>query len=367
MRFGLDDGTRVECDVIFLALDQPEDAKKFLSLELTGIYFNEVRELRREIVEAGDGRIGRYPSMKDGGPSWYGIIADTNMPDEDHWLYELAEKSKSPGWEFYVQPGGVIKVNGKWQGNPDAENLPNLVPDYYSGQLEGKSEEWVAVHLGAEYGRLPTEGAYYAAEMMAAERDKRICDVLADPALLVHTFWDLGTGPNLVFWAGQGSGGMWRWLQFWEGSVGGLPQAAKFLKERAEEKGWQFGSHVWPHDGTATDPGTGKRRCDVWRELGFSEPIVLERTHPGDGIEAVRRLLAMSWWDKNGCADGLPHLRRYKRAFSKTRSVFLDYPQHDEHSHGADAKRTAAMGVDRVVNMSWVRTGPINYPNQAIV
>lgn len=76
MKFPLDDGTRVDCEVIFLAMDDEADAKKFLSLELTGIYFNEVRELKRAVVEAGDGRLGRYPSMKDGGPSWYGMIAD---------------------------------------------------------------------------------------------------------------------------------------------------------------------------------------------------------------------------------------------------------------------------------------------------
>ena len=84
MKIPQPDRTAIDCEVIFLAMDDEADAKKFLSLELTGIYFNEVRELRRGIVEAGDGRLGRYPSMKDGGPTWYGMIADTNMPDEDH-------------------------------------------------------------------------------------------------------------------------------------------------------------------------------------------------------------------------------------------------------------------------------------------
>lgn len=79
MKFPLNDGTRVDCEVIFLAMDDEADAKKFLSLELTGIYFNEVRELKRALVEAGDGRLGRYPAMKDGGPSWYGMICDATV------------------------------------------------------------------------------------------------------------------------------------------------------------------------------------------------------------------------------------------------------------------------------------------------
>lgn len=361
IRQKLADGTLVEADIIFLAMDKEEDAKKFLSLEVTGIYFNEVRELKRAIIEAGDGRIGRYPSMKDGGPSWYGWIADTNMPDEDHWLYELAEKTKSASWEFYLQPGGVIKRNGVWVPNPDAENLANLVPDYYAGQLEGKTEEWVAVHLGAEYGRIPVEGAYYAEEMAEAERSKRILDLLPDPALPVHTFWDLGVGPHLTYWAGQGAAGQWRWLWFWEGVVGGLPQAAVALKAEVADRKLILGSHVWPHDGTATETGSGQRRCDMWEGLGFSSPIILERTHPGDGIEAARRLIKMSHWDKNACAPGLHHLRRYSRTYNKVRSVYTDTPLHDEHSHGADAWRTAAMGQNKVANAVWATTGKIDY------
>lgn len=79
LKFALDDGTKVDCEVIFLAMDEEADAKKFLSLELTGIYFNELRELKRALIEAGDGRLGRYPSMKDGGPTWYGMIADATI------------------------------------------------------------------------------------------------------------------------------------------------------------------------------------------------------------------------------------------------------------------------------------------------
>ena len=35
----------IECEVIFLALDRPEDVKKLLSLELTGVWINEAREI----------------------------------------------------------------------------------------------------------------------------------------------------------------------------------------------------------------------------------------------------------------------------------------------------------------------------------
>ncbi len=56
MKFPLDDGTHVDCEVIFLALDDEADAKKFLSLELTGIYFNEAPRGRKLDCEADQAR-----------------------------------------------------------------------------------------------------------------------------------------------------------------------------------------------------------------------------------------------------------------------------------------------------------------------
>ena len=75
----------LDLEVIFLALDRPEDVKKLLSLELTGIWINEARELPKSIIDACTMRVGRFPSMREGGPSWSGVIADTNAPEEDHW------------------------------------------------------------------------------------------------------------------------------------------------------------------------------------------------------------------------------------------------------------------------------------------
>ena len=42
----------LEMEVIFLALDRPEDVKKLLSLELTGVWINEAREIPKSIVDA---------------------------------------------------------------------------------------------------------------------------------------------------------------------------------------------------------------------------------------------------------------------------------------------------------------------------
>lgn len=149
----LDDQTRADIEILFLAMDRPDQVKKLLSLELTGAWVNEAREVPQALFKNLLGRCGRYPNKRDGGASWYGVIADTNPPDTDHWIYKFAEEVKPEGWQFFHQPGGLIKnSHGKWIENPDAENRQNLPPNYYLNQVSGNSDDWVSVHLGAQYG-----------------------------------------------------------------------------------------------------------------------------------------------------------------------------------------------------------------------
>ena len=84
----------LELEVLFLALDRPEDVKKLLSLELTGICVNEAREIPKSIIDACTIRVGRFPSMRDGGATWTGVICDTNAPEEDLSLIHISEPTR---------------------------------------------------------------------------------------------------------------------------------------------------------------------------------------------------------------------------------------------------------------------------------
>ena len=116
----------IEVEVLFLALDRPEDVKKLLSLELTGVWINEAREIPKSIIDACTMRVGRYPSMRDGGATWYGVIADSNAPEEDHWWPIMAGDVPVPdhfnrdqvlmlikpdNWSFYTQPPALLEKN----------------------------------------------------------------------------------------------------------------------------------------------------------------------------------------------------------------------------------------------------------------
>jgi len=152
LNFALEDGTQVEAEVIFLALDREEHVKKLRGLQLTGGWLNEVKELPFAVVQMLDLRVGRYPQDVD--PTWYGIFGDTNAPDTDHWYYRLAEEDKPEGWVFLKQPGGLIRDDKEspWRENPAAENIKNLPPGYYIKGAQGKSEDWILVNLANEYG-----------------------------------------------------------------------------------------------------------------------------------------------------------------------------------------------------------------------
>lgn len=158
----LQDGTFVDLEFIFMALDSPEDVKKLLSMELTGAYINEAREVPWEVVEGLIGRVPRYPeTIKDAqgnklyGATEPGILLDSNPPQVTHWLYEKFETGKTPrGWEKFQQPPAVYwnAEEGRWELNPDAENLAHLEDGYYQRTIDAATDDYIRVNLGGEFG-----------------------------------------------------------------------------------------------------------------------------------------------------------------------------------------------------------------------
>lgn len=137
----------VQLEILFRALDRPDQVSNLLSLELTGAYFNEVRETPKPIVDAMDGRIGRFPSHRDCPEYWHGIIADTNPPDEDSWFYKIFERIRPEGWKLFKQPSGL---------SAHAENTKHLPKNYYVNLARGKDEMYIRIYIHGQYGFLIT-------------------------------------------------------------------------------------------------------------------------------------------------------------------------------------------------------------------
>ena len=145
----------VRSEVMFRALDRPADVAKLLSLEITGAWVNESREVPKAIIDPIGDRVGQYPAKRDGGCTWRGVIMDTNPPDTDHWWYQAAEEDTPHGWEFFRQPGALLEIGeNKYVINPEAENLHNLSEgeNYYLDRVPGKKQDYIRVYYCAQYG-----------------------------------------------------------------------------------------------------------------------------------------------------------------------------------------------------------------------
>ncbi len=197
MQHKLPDKTLVDMEVFFLALDKEQDVKKLLSMELTAVWLNEAREIRKSIVDAATGRIGRYPPKRLGGPTRSCMIMDTNPPDDDHWWYHLAELDKPDNWQFFQQPPALLKDElGDWYGNPLAENVNNLSDgyQYWLNQIGGKTKQWIRVYIEGRYGTI-TDGMPVYPEFRDEVHISECLDPVDRPLILG---WDFGLTPACI-------------------------------------------------------------------------------------------------------------------------------------------------------------------------
>ncbi len=140
-------------EVEFFGLDTPQDIRRLLSYEPTGIFLNECREIPKAIVDAVIGRLGRYPSMEFQGcvATWAGMWGDTNPPDEEHWMCELDHGDTPPNWEFFHQPPGVLEAKRMAGGYYKSIDKEYPAPEVYSeDRVQRVGKKFYIVNPGAE-------------------------------------------------------------------------------------------------------------------------------------------------------------------------------------------------------------------------
>ena len=184
-------------------------------------------------------------------------------------------------------------------------------------------------------------GAYYGAELAAAESAGRIGRVPWEPKLRVHTAWDLGIGDSTAIWFWQQTGREIRIIDYYESHGVGLSHYARVLSD----KPYAYGRHLLPHDVGVKELGTGRSRLEVLRSLGIRPQVLRREERIENGIEAVRQILPRCWFDAERCGEGVEHLRLYRRDWDERAETFRIGPRHDSHSHAADAFRYLARGL----------------------
>ena len=182
----------VEMTIYFLALDRPEHTRKLLSLELTGAFINEAREVPKAVWDDLDGRVGRYPPHKVVPANWVGVLADTNPPDEDHWIPEFFEEETEvpldeSKYKLFKQPSGL---------SGHADNKENLRPNYYEEMAKGHTQSWIDVYVHGRYGTISGDRRVYT----EFDKDRHVSPVplKANPNLPLYLGFDYGLTPAAV-------------------------------------------------------------------------------------------------------------------------------------------------------------------------
>jgi len=142
----------VICEIYLIPLEEEKDQRRLLSMQITGCFVNECIELSPDFISAIAGRCGRFPSKKDGGPTWHGIIADTNCPVIGSDWWKLFEEEMPHDWRMFHQPSGL---------SPEAENIENLPAGYYERLASNPNTAWVQRYVLSEYGEDPSGTAVF--------------------------------------------------------------------------------------------------------------------------------------------------------------------------------------------------------------
>lgn len=229
----------------FRALDNADDARNLLSLEITGAWINEFREVNPRIFTDLLGRVGRYRGPGKVPPTWRGVIMDSNPPSADGFWHDFFEKdldedmkglatkieadTGQPMRTLFRQPSGM---------SPQAENRENLPSNYYEMLMVNnahKGAEWVNVHVHGEYGYLQDGDPVFKGFNREVHVAKAPLQALKNQPLAIGV--DFGLTPAAVI-GQQNARGQWLILGelFFEGEAMGIERFSehllRFLKSR---------------------------------------------------------------------------------------------------------------------------------------
>lgn len=162
LRFG-----DVECEVLFRGLDDANDVRRLLSLQLSFGVIDEFKEVHPDIYEALAGRVGRYPDkvlvppkpawgVDDKGNPLGGCVDDSgaamkklwgmsNPPEADTW-WEQQLTSPPNNMHVTIQPSGL---------SPEADWVHLLDSNYYENlaELHVNDPDWIDVFIHGKFGK----------------------------------------------------------------------------------------------------------------------------------------------------------------------------------------------------------------------
>lgn len=307
----------------------------------------------------------RYDSLVGTSPAGI-VFSEWALADPLAWTYLQPILEENNGWAIFITtPRGenhataMLDLGMRAEGWFAERLTAKECGVFGEDQLTRIRDEMVAL-LGEDEGdakyrqeflcdrTAAVPGAYYAKLIQRAEDEGRLAEVRHEPGFPVETHWDLGVGDDTAIWFVQRVGSMIHVIDYYENRGEGAPHYADVVLQKGREGRWVYGDHIVPHDARVRDWSIGVPRLEVLENLGIRATVqgtksLTDAGYRADGIDQVRRQLAVCRFDRVKCERGIKALRNYHREWDDTRKVFSSKPEHDWSSHACDAFRVMAM------------------------
>lgn len=191
-------------------------------------------------------------------------------------------------------------------------------------------------------------GAYFARDIGKIYEAGQIgSDVkfTRDPEFPVFVAGDLGFTDSCAWWVWQKVAGGFKVVDYYEADGQPISHYIDWIKSLGNVE-----KVYLPHDARAKSLQTGRSIIEVFLYNGIY-PDIVPKMALQDSIEAARQILPFCWFNEEKTYEGLEHLRAYSRTWDEKTSSFKDRPNHDSHSHAADAFRYMALSTGKVAEL----------------
>tara|TARA_R100000664_G_C2757862_1_gene146326 strand:- start:2001 stop:3278 length:1278 start_codon:yes stop_codon:yes gene_type:complete len=312
--------TELRCDLpngARITLLSSEDPDKIRGIYADGVCIDECSQMNpilwNEIIR---------PALSDRKGFCYFISTPAGMSNIFYDLYQHAQSD--PTWLAYTAKASET-------GIIDQEELDAAKAQMGDAKYKQEFEcDWIANIEGAVYGEI----------IKSLEEKKQITRIAYDPALEVHTAWDLGVDDSTAIVFYQLLGNQILIIDYYENNREGLPHYVQVVKD----KDYVYGEHFAPHDIEVTEFSTGKTRREVAYQLGIRFKI-LPKINLEDGIHSLKMVLPKCWFDGENTKPLVDALRHHHRKYNEKMKMFSNKPVKDWSSHAADAARYMALSI----------------------
>ena len=271
------------------------------------------------------------------------------------WKFFFYAWWRNPDYSLDVSDDGVVLPERLHDYFNSLENKHNIKLSWSQKVWYFKKEQDLHEDMKREYPSTSaeafeqsTEGAYYDRQFKAIYEENRICAVPHDPSVSVHTIWDIGTNDMNFLWFVQKVEQRWHIIDCYANDGEGLQFYMSVLEDKRKELGYTYGTHIGPHDLEVREWGNdAKSRWQTAYDLGLVFEVA-DKLSVADGINAVRSILPLCWFDDAKTFEGYNALQAYRKEWDDKHGVWKKTPCHDENSHPADAFRYFAVSLRKL-------------------